>query len=354
MKKLKIGLLFGGSSSEKEVSLEGGRNVYQKLNSKKYHKIPVFVDDKRNLWQIPETLIVQNTTKDLKKQARRKAKPVYLEKLPKLIDFAFVIGHGKFMEDGRLQAVLEILQIPYNGPGVLGAALAGNKLFSRRILQAQGIDVPRYLAVNKTDFQKNQKSCLNNILKRFKYPFIVKPYAEGCSTAIKKIKNELDLVRGLRTAFLWDPVALVEEYLDGMEVTVSVLGNQKLRALPVTETPPSGMQEFLTLEDKFLPGGAKMITPARLPKTVQEKIKNIAVNVCQALHLIGYPRIDMFVTGLKKKPRIVVLEANTLPGITPSTMIFHQAAAIGLSPSQYMDKIIALGIRAHKNKTGPL
>lgn len=350
MNKFRIGIFFGGSSSEKEVSLEGGRNVYQKLDTHKYERVPLFVDDERRIWRIPETLIAQNTTADLKARAEKEAQRVYLEDLPKLIDFAFVVGHGKFMEDGRLQGILEILNIPYNGTGVLPAALAANKLMSRRILEAEGIDVPRYMEISQEEFAKNKEGCVEKIAEEISYPCIVKPSAEGCSTAITKAKNKEDLIAGLEAAFAWDTVALVEEYLHGMEVTASVVGNENLKALPVTETPPSGMQEFLTLEDKFLPGGAQMITPARLPKKLLREVESVALGVCKALNLTGYPRIDMFVVG----ERAVVLEANTLPGITPSTMIFHQAAAVGFSPSQYLDRIIELGLQAHKRKVGPL
>ena len=202
------------------------------------------------------------------------------------------------------------------------------------------------LPICQRDFLKKQIKVIKNILAEFKYPFIIKPYAEGCSTGITKVKSKKDLIKGLNEIYKWDDVALVEEFLDGMEVTVSVLGNDELKALPVTETPPSGMQDFLTLEDKFLPGGAKMITPARLPKKLRDEIKDIAVRVCKSLNLIGYTRIDMFVIG----SRIVVLEPNTLPGITPSTMIVHQAAAAGMSPAQYLDRIIELGQEAHQKK----
>src|SRR3989338_174931 len=220
-KKRKIGIFFGGSSSEKEVSLEGGRNVYQKLDAKKYQKIPLFVDDERRIWHIKETLIAQNTTADLKARAEKEAERIYLEALAQHIDFAFVVGHGKFMEDGCLQGILEILQIPYNGAGVLGAAMAANKLWSRRILEAEGIDVPRYMEIAREDFVKNKERCVKKITEKFSYPCIVKPYAEGCSTAITKAKNKKQLVEGLRAAFEWDAIVLIEEYLEGMEVTVS-------------------------------------------------------------------------------------------------------------------------------------
>jgi D-alanine-D-alanine ligase len=126
---------------------------------------------------------------------------VYIEDLGRLIDFAFVVGHGKFMEDGRLQGILEILNIPYNGAGVLGSALAGNKLWSRKILEAEGIDVPRYMEVTRDDFVKNKQKCIEKITEKFSYPCIVKPSSEGCSTAIAKAKNKNQLIDGIRAAF---------------------------------------------------------------------------------------------------------------------------------------------------------
>lgn len=350
-KKLRVGILLGGSSSEKEVSLEGGRNVFLKLDQNTYQLLPIFVDKKHQFWQLDEKLIVQNTTDDLQKLALTEAKRIYYEDLKNLIDFAFIVGHGKYMEDGCLQGFLELQKIPYNGPGVLGSALGADKYVSRRILQQAGIDVPKYLPIFFLDWHNNKGKVIKEIKEKFSFPFVIKPSREGCSTDIHKIKSETEIEKAFSSCFRWDSIILAEEALEGREITISVLGNNDQKALPITETPPSGMKDYLTLEDKFLPGGAEMITPANLSQEETEKAQNIALKVCQTLDLFGYSRIDMFYT---KDQRMVVLEANTLPGITPSTMIFHQAAEIGLSPSQYLDKIIQLGLNAHQNKKGPL
>ncbi|MBI4276232.1 hypothetical protein HY629_00120, partial [Candidatus Uhrbacteria bacterium] len=124
---------------------------------------------------------------------------------------------------------------------------------------------------------------------------------------------------------------------------------------PVTETPWGKNLGYLTLEDKFLPGGAEMVTPARISPELTKRVQDTAINVCATLHLIGYPRIDMFIVPKQGGgERIVVLEPNTLPGITPSTMVFHQAAEVGMTPSQFIDRIIELGNEAHAKKKGPL
>jgi len=350
-KKIKVGVIFGGKSSEKEVSLEGGRNVYYKLSAEKYEKIPIFVDTNLKLWKINDFLIVQNTTSDLEALLPEYGEKIPYEKLPQLIDFAFVIGHGKYLEDGCFQGFLEILNIPYNGPGVLGSALGMDKYTLRKILTSHGIKVPKYLAISEREWANNKEKIIDEIKKKIGFPCLVKPSREGCSTGITVVKEENKLVEAIERALVWDKIILVDEYIENaIEITCSVLGNEKLEALPLTETPWQQNLEYLTLLDKFLPGGAEMITPARLDEETTKKVKEIAIKVCQILNLIGYPRIDLFV----KNNEIIVLEPNTLPGVTPSTMVFHQAAEVGMSPEEFLDKIIQLGLEAHKNKRGPL
>lgn len=355
MKKLKVGIIFGGSSSEKEVTLEGGRNVFNKIDHEKYEVLAIFVDSRHQFWQIPETLITQNTADDLEKLCLKLAQKIAYENLKNIIDFAFIIGHGKYMEDGCLQGLLELQRIPYNGPGVLGSALGMNKHLSRQIWQTHGIDVPKTIAITKKEWQNHSKKIIDKIREQLGFPCVVKPSQEGCSTSIHKINHREKLALAVEDAFRWDQLILVEEFLAGREITVSVLGNEEVMVLPITETPKMIGKDYLTLEDKFLPGGAEMITPANLPAKLTNNIQNIARESCRLLNIIGYPRVDMFVVEDKVvRPRIVVLEVNTLPGITPSTMVFHQAAEVGLAPSQFIDKIIKLGQEAHKNKIGSL
>lgn len=348
-----IGVFFGGSSSEKEVSLEGGRNVVQKLSQTEYEPLPIFVDAQYRLWQLPEKLLVQNTTADIAARVDKDAERVPYEDLMRRIDFAFVVGHGKYMEDGALAGLLEMLNIPYNGPGILGLALSADKAYQRRILQSHGIDVPLSLEVGDQEWHKDKQAVLRRIEQTIPYPIITKPTREGCSTAIAKCTATDMLEKGIEDALFYDTTILAEEFIDGRELTISVLGNgDKREVLPITETPKFIGKDYLTLEDKFLPGGSEMITPAILPKDIDRQAKSIAIKVCVLLELIGYPRIDIIYD--EKNGRIVVLEPNALPGITPSTMVFHQAAEIGLSPGAFLSRIIELGQQAHKTKKGTL
>lgn len=350
--KLRIGLFFGGSSSEKEVSLEGGRNVFQKLDAARYEVLPIFVDQNHRFWIVPEHLLLQNTTADVERLLATRAERIFYEDLKDRVDFAFVIGHGKYLEDGCLQGFLELQGIPYNGSGVLGNALGAEKYIQRKILGSHGIGVPRHIAVDEDEWRNRGGEVIERIKAKIGFPCVVKPTREGCSTAIGIVTEESGLPAALTNAFHWDRRALVEERISGTEITVSVLGNYTGReALPITETPWQENIGYLTLQDKFLPGGAEMITPARLSPQLTQKAQETAIRVCEALNLVGYPRIDMFV---RENGEIVVLEPNTLPGITPSTMVFHQAAEVGMNPQDFLDKIIELGLEAHRSKVGPL
>lgn len=346
---MKIGVFFGGSSSEKEVSLEGGRNVYQRIDRAQHEVVPIFIDEQFRFWQLPEKLVVQNTTADISARVESEAIRIFYEDVPKVMDFAYITGHGKYIEDGCLTGLMEMLGVPCTGSGVLGMALSMDKAYQRVLLRQADIDVPTSIVVSKNDWSAAE-AVLQQIAQHVGYPCIIKPTREGCSTAITKCINKEDIAAGLAAAYVYDNTALVEEFLDGREITISVLGNDVKQALPITETPKHIGVDYLTLHDKFLPGGAEMITPAKLPPGMTERAHKIAERVCTVLELVGYPRIDMIVVG----ERIVVLEPNALPGITPSTMVFHQAAEIGLSPSQYLDRIIALALEAHQNKVGPL
>ena len=181
------------------------------------------------------------------------------------------------------------------------------------------------------------------------YPCVVKPTREGCSTAVKKVVSSAGIPDALASAFEWDNVAFVEEFLNGMEVTCGVIGVDAPEALVPSETIPT--DDVLSLQDKFLYGQGENKTPARLPAEQIEKIRENAVKAFRALNLKGYARIDMFA---RNDGRIAILEPNTLPGMTPSTVLFHQAAASGMTQTGLIDRIIQFALAVHAGKRGPL
>lgn len=346
-----VGIIMGGVSSEKEVSLESGRNIFNKIDRKRYDPLAIFMDSKAALWEIPIKLLMRNSTKDIEEDLEQEARHIQYETLKGKVDVVYLGLHGKYGEDGCIQGLLELLGVPYTGSGVLSSALGMDKYATRKYLAMSGIDVPKTVPVSSRDWANQEKhgTILKSIVEAIGFPCIVKPTREGCSTAVKKVVSVEGIPSALESAFVWDTMALVEEFLEGIEVTCGVLGNDDLTPLTPSETIPT--EDILTLEDKFLYGQGENKTPARVPEEMLRNIQNVAVNTYRVLDLKGYSRIDMFV---RKDGRIAVLEPNTLPGMTPSTVLFHQAAASGITQTDLISRVIESALEAHARKKGPL
>ncbi|HPQ59967.1 MAG TPA: D-alanine--D-alanine ligase family protein [Syntrophales bacterium] len=347
--KLRVAVVMGGKSSEKEVSLESGRNIFTKMDRGKYDPVPVFMDTRARLWEIPLKLLMRNATADIEMDLEEFATALPYEELPARVDFVYIGLHGKYGEDGCLQGLLELLRVPYTGSGVLGSALGMDKYMARKVLAASGVDVPKTVAVKREAWEKNSEKIIDGIEAEIGFPCVVKPSREGCSTAIRKVHGRPGLPESLEGAFQWDTLALVEEFITGMEVTCGVLGNDEPEALVPSETIPT--EDILSLEDKFLYGQGENKTPARLPEETLKKIQDTAVRAYRVLGLKAYARIDMFV---RESGQVAVLEPNTLPGMTPSTVLFHQAAAAGMTQAGLIDRVIRHSLEAHEMKKGPL
>jgi D-alanine-D-alanine ligase len=340
---------MGGVSSEKEISLESGRNIFSKLPRKRYEPIPLFMDGNSHIWRIPLKLVMRNSTADIEADLEREATVIPYEKLKNEVDIVYIALHGKYGEDGCFQGLLELLRIPYVGSGVLASAVGMKKDISRKILALTGIDVPKTVLIDASSWERDSSDCMKRIEDEIGYPCVIKPSREGCSTAVSKVVSPEGISLAFKDALSWDNEVLVEEFLQGMEVTCGVIGNEKPMALTPSETIPTA--EVLSLEDKFLYGQGENKTPARLPGETLAALQDTAIRTFKALGLKVYARIDMFVAH---GGRIVVLEPNSLPGMTPSTVLFHQAAASGINQSELMDRIIRYSFEAHRTKKGPL
>jgi D-alanine-D-alanine ligase len=341
---------MGGLSSEREVSLESGRNIFSKISRTKYVPLAIFMDSQAGLWEIPLKLLMRNSTRDIEEDLSAEAIRIPYETLTSKADVICIGLHGKFGEDGCMQGLLEFLKIPYTGSGVLASALGMDKFVCRKILRLSGIDVPRTIPVYRHEWMPDSvANLLDGIEKDIGFPCVIKPTREGCSTAVKKVVSKDGIPSAVEEAFQWDNTALVEEFIDGIEVTCGVIENDHPVALTPSETIPT--DDVLSLEDKFLYGQGENKTPARVSDDMLKKIQDTAVATFSALHLRGYARIDMFV---RKDGRVAVLEPNTLPGMTPSTVLFHQAAASGITQADLIDRIIQSALEAHATKRGPL
>jgi D-alanine-D-alanine ligase len=312
MKKT-IALLAGGISSEREVSLKSGQQVHQALDKDKY-------------------------------EVRRYDPQTDLPKLmaeASQIDAALIILHGPYGEDGTVQGLLELLDIPYQGAGVLGSALAMNKLAAKQMYEKAGLPVPPYVVVRRACAVDAEPA-----VQRLGLPVVVKPVSAGSSIGMSIVRSDRELAPALEKAFEHDAAVMVEAYIAGIELTGGVLGNETLQALPLIEIIPGQQHAFFDYEAKYTAGATQEICPARIDADVTQKAQQYAQTAHKALYCKGYSRTDMILRGRD----IFVLETNTIPGMTPTSLFPQAAQAAGISFSQLLDRLIELGIQAHHQR----
>ena len=351
MKKLRVGVILGGMSSEREVSLNSGRNVHDHLDREAYEPVPIFMDGEGRLWVIPWQLISQNTTTDITERLKEEARRISYEGLKEEIDFAFLSLHGKFGEDGCMQGLLELLGIPYTGPGVLASALGMDKHIQQRVLQAAGIGVPESVLIHEQEWRNDREGVIRSLFARFKLPCFTKPPREGSSIGVTLVRDEESFVRGIEDALKWDRAVLVEEFLDGTEFSSIILEEDgEAHALELTEIYPQS--DYFTYDDKYMPGRCRKFTPPKnIAPDVAGKIKQEAVRAFRALGFRSYGRIDGFYL---KNGRILITDPNSSSGMAPSSFFFEQAACAGMLPSMILGRLIENALVIHRGKNGPL
>jgi D-alanine-D-alanine ligase len=313
MKKIRIALLAGGISSERSVSLNSGSQVFDALDKEKYD---IFrYDPKTDLTQL-----VMDAPG---------------------IDAALIILHGPFGEDGTVQGLLDLLDIPYQGAGVLGSAVAMNKLLSKRLYQGAHIPTPDFYSLTAKDTVD-----IPRLIRGLGLPLVVKPACAGSSVGMTIVKKEPDMDRAIQEGFAHDDTLIVEAYIKGLELTCGVLGNDDPEALPVIEIIPGQGHEYFDFDAKYVAGETEEICPARIDDDLTRQVQALAVAAHQALFLKGYSRTDMILAGKD----LFVLETNTIPGMTATSLYPQSAAAAGYSFSRLLDTLIQLAIEEHKNK----
>jgi len=353
--KIKVAVLFCGNTHEKEISLESGRNITYKLSPQKYSPIPLFVSHNMELFAINQTQLVLNSTTEIAHSLKQTQK-IEWNDLPTIADFVFIALHGGKGENGCVQGALDMLGLPYNGSGVLASALCADKFKTNRFLNNDGFDVPQATLIHKKKWKENCANSIQAIVQSFQFPLIIKPHNDGCSMFVKKIKNQAELELQIEMFFSQSDkdIALIEQCIEGMELTVGVLGDKKPQALPPSQTVTTA--DILSIEEKFLPGAGENQTPAPLSAKTIQKIQKTVEQVYKSVGCFGYARIDCFYQSKEQSPtgieRIVILEINTLPGMTPATCLFHQAAEVGIRPMEFIDTIVKMGL--NKNAKKPL
>ncbi|MEJ0021224.1 MAG: D-alanine--D-alanine ligase [Candidatus Doudnabacteria bacterium] len=335
-KKLRIALIFGGTSQEREVSLRSGKNVAQNLNLKKYDIIPVEISE-RGQWLISSPVIkqIEASVHTKKISSNRQIVPIDKNSQSK-IDVAFLALHGPGGEDGTIQGVLESLGIKYTGSGVLASALAMDKAKTKRLVASEGILVAPHIILEKNAYLKDPKKYLS----RLKGKIVIKPNRIGSSIGVTISSDKLEIKKGIEQAFKHDQEVLIEPFLQGREFTVPVLGNRKVMALPVIEIVPK-VSEFFDYRAKYETGGSDEIVPAPIPKNLANRLQAIALEAHKLLGCKGITRTDLIVTG---KEQIYFLEINTIPGLTANSLTPKSARAAGMSYAQLLDKLIYLAL----------
>jgi D-alanine--D-alanine ligase len=347
---LRVGVLFGGRSAEREVSLASGRQVYYNLDRSRFSGVALFMDVAGALWQVPEKLVLQNTTGDVAARLESDAERLGWEDLPERVDLVFLALHGKYGDDGCVQGALELVGLPYTGSGVLAAAISQDKPVAHALLAAAGFDVPRSLVVPEVGFRADADGWTERLLAAVGLPLVVLPAREGSSLGVSVVRDpETELEPALAAAFAYDTRALVEEFLAGMEFSVIVTGNAAPSAfLPTEATTP---HDVLTYDDKYMPGRSQKITPARVDAATLDRIQREAERVYACLGFQGYARLDGF---LLPDGRLLFTDPNATSGMAPSSFLFHQAAEAGLTPVALIGRLIDLAVAAHAAKRGPL
>ena len=291
--KKRVGVIFGGKSSEKEISLATGRYIYHLLDPQLFEGIALYMDNQGFLWQIPEKLVIMNKTSDVESKLTKEAKKIRFEELPQKVDLIFNALLGKYGEDGVIQGVLELINIPYTGSGILASAVGMNKKVHKELLIHEGFLVPQDLLVTKVDWKKNKAEIIKKIETKIGFPCVVKPVCEGSSVGVAVAKKGVDLNKAIENAFYWDPEILIEKFIRGKEFMCVVWGNENPEAMLPTEVVFEG--DIHTYESKYMPGKAQYHTPVRVPEEIVKEIQRQAVAIYKLIGAKGYGRVDGFV-----------------------------------------------------------
>ena len=279
---------------------------------------------------------------DPKKYAVRRYDPA--NDLPRLVaeaaelDVAFILLHGRFGEDGTVQGFLDLLGLPYQGSGVLGSALAMDKDSAKTLYRAHDLPVSAWRMAQASDAVTPER-----LLTDLSLPLVVKPVRQGSSLGMSIARSPEELSAAVALAFAYDQSVMVEEFVSGREITVGVLGNDTLTALPPVEIIPGQDHPFFDYQAKYQAGGSQEICPANLPEAVTRKAQGYALTAHRALKLRGYSRTDMIITDRD----IIVLETNTIPGMTPTSLLPQAAAAAGIPFPELLDRLLALALETN-------
>ncbi len=365
MKRLRVGVLFGGRSTEHEVSILSAQSIIGAMDPSKFEAVPLYID-REGRWLVGDSL--QRLISD---EAARKY--VYLPPDPTRhsliaaaangaiapsgrgggqgggaldLDVVFPVFHGINGEDGTIQGLLELANLPYVGSGILGSALGLDKIYMKRAFAAAGLPIVDYVSTTRRQYEKDPGSFVALVEERIGYPCFSKFANSGSSVGTSKAHNRRELEVGLGHAASFDRKLLVEKGIDARELEVSVLGNDEPEASVVGEVVPA--HEFYDYDAKYLDEGSKLLIPAPIDEALTQEIRSLALRAFQAVDGAGMARVDFFLD--RKTEQVYLNEVNTIPGFTRISMYPKLWEASGLPYARLIERLVELAIERFQDK----
>lgn len=355
MNKLNVALIFGGKSGEHEVSLASSASIYTHIDKNKYNIFTIGIT-KDGRWMYYEgneenikngewvNLANKNVEINLVPVGNKEVGIVFEDGRLEKIDVLFPVLHGPYGEDGTIQGLFEISQIPYVGCGVLASSVGMDKLICKKVFTQIGLPQVDYTDTHKSVFNKYTQEELNKIEEKLNYPIFVKPANLGSSVGISKVNNREELLSGINEALKFDARIVLEQGIDAREIEVAVLGNNEVKASIAGEIKPA--KDFYDYEDKYINGSSTYDIPANINEIDMENIRKMAIEAFKSIDGKGLSRVDFFID--KNSGEIFINEINTLPGFTNISMYPKMWEATGLSYSSLIDSLIQLALDTKK------
>lgn len=346
MGKKRLGVIFGGTSTEHEVSIVSGTSVIKNLNKEKYEIYPIYID-KAGEWFEFEP---DNKTYKVGDEIVGTKKIENIWNYLKTMDILFPVLHGSQGEDGTIQGMFELLKIPYVGTRVLGSSVCMDKVYSKIIFEKAKLNQAKYIYIRRfedkyiyvnEDFSEeilNIQETVNKIMEKIDFPMFIKPSNSGSSVGISKAKNKDELINAITEASKFDKKILIEENINGREIECAVLGNEEVKASVLGEILPA--EAFYSFSAKYQNSDSKTVEAPDLPEELTKKVRELAVKAYKAADCQGLSRVDFFVDD--KENKIYINEINTLPGFTEISMYPKLWEKSGLTYTELLDKLIEL------------
>lgn len=349
--KIRVGILFGGKSAEHEVSLQSAKSIVEAIDREKYEVVMIAVD-KEGQWHLTDAsrfllnadnpkLIQLNKVSDNLALApgKRSEQLISLTRHGSTapVDVIFPVIHGPFGEDGTIQGLMKLANVPFVGPGVLGSAVSMDKDVAKRLLRDAGLSIARFLVFDRASFNKID---FNEAKNQLGLPLFIKPANLGSSVGINKVNDREQFEDAVNDAFKYDNKIVIEEFIEGREIECSVLGNDDpIASLPGEILP---QDDFYSYKAKYIDeDGAILDIPAKLPENTVKEVQDYAIQAFKVLCCEGMARVDLF---LKENGEIVINEINTIPGFTKISMYPKLWGASGISYSELIHRLIQLAI----------